>query len=47
MKKIVLITGATEGVGKATAVGITRQPGYHVVLHGRNEAKTRAAVAEV
>lgn len=47
MNKIVLITGATEGVGKATAVGIARQAGYHVVLHGRDEAKTRAAVEEV
>lgn len=47
MEKLVLITGATEGIGKATAIGIARQPGYRVVMHGRNEAKARAAIEEV
>ncbi|MFT7590001.1 MAG: retinol dehydrogenase-12 [Limisphaerales bacterium] len=34
-KKVALITGATSGIGFATAVGLLQQ-GYHVVLHGRN-----------
>ncbi|KAB7729181.1 SDR family NAD(P)-dependent oxidoreductase [Rudanella paleaurantiibacter] len=47
MRKIVLITGSTAGIGKETAVGIARQPGYLVVLHGRNAAKAQAAVQDV
>lgn len=44
--KVVLITGATEGVGKSTAAALAQQ-GYHVVLHGRNEAKTKAVQQEL
>ncbi|WP_019988551.1 SDR family NAD(P)-dependent oxidoreductase [Rudanella lutea] len=47
MRKIVLITGSTAGIGKETAVGIARQPGYLVVLHGRNAARAQAAVQDV
>lgn len=44
--KIVLVTGATAGIGKETAKGIA-QLGARVVLVGRNRAKGEAAIAEI
>lgn len=44
--KTVLITGATAGIGKATAQALARQ-GAQVVLVGRSEPKTRAVRDEV
>jgi NAD(P)-dependent dehydrogenase (short-subunit alcohol dehydrogenase family) len=43
---ICLITGATEGVGKATALGLARK-GFVVVLGARNAAKAEAVKAEI
>lgn len=34
--KSILITGATQGIGHATAIGAAKQ-GWTVILHGRNE----------
>ena len=39
MKKTVIITGATDGIGKALAVLLSRE--YHLALCGRSEEKMR------
>ena len=44
--KTVLLTGATSGIGLEASVALARQ-GARVVMVGRNEAKTVAAVADV
>ncbi|HEV7508853.1 MAG TPA: SDR family oxidoreductase [Thermoanaerobaculia bacterium] len=38
--KICLVTGATSGIGRATALGLARQ-GAHVVIAGRDAARTQ------
>jgi NAD(P)-dependent dehydrogenase (short-subunit alcohol dehydrogenase family) len=44
--KTCVVTGATSGLGLVTARELARQ-GAHVVIHGRNPAKTAAAVADL
>jgi NAD(P)-dependent dehydrogenase (short-subunit alcohol dehydrogenase family) len=44
--KTVVITGANQGIGKATAVGLARL-GARLVLICRNPDKARAAVADI
>jgi NAD(P)-dependent dehydrogenase (short-subunit alcohol dehydrogenase family) len=44
--KIILITGATSGIGKVAATELARM-GAHVILHGRNEQKTQTVKEEV
>jgi NAD(P)-dependent dehydrogenase (short-subunit alcohol dehydrogenase family) len=44
--KTVLLTGATSGIGLEAGVELARQ-GAHVVLVGRDEGRTRAAVEAV
>lgn len=41
-----LVTGATDGIGKATALALART-GATVILHGRDQAKTALALADV
>ena len=40
-----LVTGATDGIGKATALALARQ-GASVIIHGRNAAKLAATLAQ-
>lgn len=46
MKKVVLITGALTGIGRATAVAFARE-GYHVVVSGRKAAEGIALAEEL
>ena len=40
-QRIVLVTGATDGIGRQTALELLRR-GAKVLVHGRTEAKTKA-----
>lgn len=44
-KLISVITGATDGIGKALALAYARN--FNVVLIGRNDAKLKEALAEI
>ncbi|TAG48624.1 MAG: SDR family oxidoreductase [Betaproteobacteria bacterium] len=44
MNKVAIITGASAGIGRASAVALLKA-GYHVVLAGRRQAELDAALA--
>jgi NAD(P)-dependent dehydrogenase (short-subunit alcohol dehydrogenase family) len=44
--KIILVTGASDGIGKETAKTLAKQ-GHTVILHGRNTQKTQAVYDEI
>lgn len=44
--KTVLITGATDGIGKKTATELARM-GAHVIVHGRNKLRGEEIVDEI
>lgn len=46
MSKIVLVTGATDGIGKMTAQRLAAD-GYEVIVHGRDQKRVDQAIAEI
>jgi len=46
MKKRILITGSTDGIGKLAAAQLAKE-GHTIYLHGRNAEKLSAVVAEI
>jgi retinol dehydrogenase-14 len=45
-ERVVLVTGATDGIGKQTALEIARG-GARVIIHGRDPGRCRAALLEI
>lgn len=45
-RKVVLVTGSTDGIGKATALALART-GHHVIVHGRNRPRVDAAIGHL
>ena len=44
--KVVLVTGATDGLGRGVAIDVA-QRGATVLVHGRNRARGEAVLAEI
>jgi NAD(P)-dependent dehydrogenase (short-subunit alcohol dehydrogenase family) len=45
-KKIILVTGASSGIGKETAMTLAKQ-GHTIIMHGRDFAKTQKVFEEI
>ncbi len=46
IRPVALVTGSTDGLGRDVALRLAGA-GYHVIIHGRNEERGRAVVAEI
>jgi NAD(P)-dependent dehydrogenase (short-subunit alcohol dehydrogenase family) len=46
MKKTILITGSTDGIGKLTAIKLAKA-GHEVIVHGRTSSKVEKTVKEI
>ena len=46
MSRVVLVTGSTDGIGRATARALAAG-GMKVILHGRSKARVDAALAQL
>lgn len=46
MKKTILITGSTDGIGKGAAMKFAKD-GHKVLMHGRNSEKLTAVIEEI
>ena len=46
MKKIILITGSTDGIGKLVGTKLAKQ-GHEVYLHGRNPDKLATVISQI
>lgn len=46
MKKTILITGSTDGIGKLAAIKLAKD-GHEIYLHGRNEEKLSKVISEI
>ena len=46
MKKTILITGSTDGIGKLAATKLA-EDGHEIYLHGRNETKLSKVIEEI
>ena len=46
MKRVAVVTGATEGIGKQTAIELLRH-GLFVVVHGRSESRAKDAAGDI
>ncbi len=46
MKKTILITGSTDGIGKLAAIKLAKE-GHEICLHGRNQEKLEKVILEI
>jgi len=46
IKKTIIITGSTDGIGKLAAIKLAKE-GHEIYLHGRNAQKLTAVVSEI
>ena len=45
-RRVMLVTGSTDGIGKQIALGLAKG-GAHVIVHGRSRPKVDAAIADL